>query len=216
MSILVPVSKNTNTENLPDGTYPAVLFRMVQIGTITETFKNQPRAVKKILFSFVIPSMTRSLKEMIVPYIVHKEYTESLFGASHLRRDMIALSGRDMFSEDAQNGTPYDLEDLLGAVGLITTRHLKLSDGKTIVDISGFEPLPEDDIYPDNPLPFQSLNFADFDWKLYNALAERLRRRIAGSREYQAFPAELRRAGLAGELDRQPEPMYIGEDALMD
>ena len=203
MTIPVPVRQSIVTqEYLPDGQYPAILYRIVQLGTQVEKFKNQNRSVKKVLFSFVIPSVTKSHKAELVPYVVHKEYTESLFETAHLRRDLIKMVGHDFLTEETN--TDYDLADQIATACLVTTRQRVINPTTTYVDIIDFAPIPDDMLSPDFTTDLSLFTLSPFNWNAFMALSERIRNRIMASKEYQALTNEniiaLKRQA---ELDRQ-------------
>lgn len=206
MRIPVPVKQSVITqEYLPDGQYPAILYRIVQLGTHVEKFKNQSRSVKKILFSFVIPSVTKNVRDELVPYVVHKEYTESLFETAHLRRDLIKMVGHDFLTEETN--TAYDLADQIATACLVTTRQRVVGPITIYVDIIDFAPIPDDMLSPDFTTELSLFALSTFDWNAFMALSERIRNRIMASKEYQALTNEdivaLKRQA---ELNRQAAP----------
>lgn len=177
---------------IPDGTYEAILYRIIQIGTIQERYKDQTKPVKKILLSFVIPGISVLVNGEQVPYLVHKEYTESLFSTAYLRRDLIHMYGYDFISPLAELGAQYDLTDALGKACLVTTRQRSYNTDKIVIDLVAFAPIPETQIEPENPMELQYLSFRNFDWVLFLGLSQRLRRKIESSSEFQAIPESAR------------------------
>ena len=201
----VPVRKSKLTTTLPaEGIYPAVLCRIIQLGTQNEMFQNQNRKVKKILLSFVIPGISVMIKEEPRPYIIHREYTESLWETAHLRRDLVKMKGYNFLVDEAENELDFDLSSLLGFPLLITLRHRTTNTPTLIAEVSAYAPLPEDELLPENPLPLSVLTFQNFNWPLYNKLGQKLRQRIASAQEYKVFTPEQIEKGLQ-MLDEQPE-----------
>lgn len=199
MSIVIPVKNSVLvTDNLPDGQYVGVLFRMVQLGTQTETFKGTVRPVRKILLSWIIPSAHRMIDGESRPVHVHKKYTESLWETAHLRKDIIAILGRDVFNELIDGQENYELERLLGLTCLINTTQKSFGPhNRSYAEITSFEPLTDDEIIPDIDQESESLSFGNFNWDVFASLTERLRKSIESSPEFGEIPEGIRTAELS-------------------
>lgn len=193
--MLIPV-QNTKLTTLPEaGEYPAVLYRIVDLGTHQESYQGKPRPNHKVLLSFVVPSFTVPLGDQIVPLILHKEYTLSLNELSNLRRDLNAMKGYDFLADEAANEIPYDLSKLLGLAVLLKIEHRTGRDNRNKAEVGGYAPYPEDELLPENPLPLSILWLEQLDWPLFNALNKRLRERIEGSAEFGRFTQSERDKG---------------------
>lgn len=190
--------QNTQLTSLPEaGEYPAVLYRIVDVGTHQETYQGKTRPVHKVLLSFVVPSFTVPLGESIVPLILHREYTLSLHELSNLRRDLNAMKGYDFLADEAANKITFDMSKLLGLAVLLHIEHRTGRDNRQKAEIVKYAPYPDDELLPENPLPLSILWLEQFDWPLFNAFNKRLRERIEGSVEFSGFSQAERERGYA-------------------
>ena len=187
MHLKTPVQKRAAVELLPPGTYPAILYRIIELGHQPKTYAERTTSRPTLLLSYVVPSQHVLINEELLPVILHREYTFSLDSGSHLYRDVVAMRCRDF--ADSENGLDYDLINLLGMPMLITTV-LKTSkrDHQQFAEIERILPLPEDDPLPESPLDYQVLCFSSFSWELFDSLSERLRRKIEVAPEFKKLP----------------------------
>lgn len=107
-------------EILKEGTYQAVLYAIVDLGTQwSEKFATRSR---KIRFSFEIPSEMRVFKKELgeQPMALHKEYTLSFSEKSNLRKDLMSRTDSGF-----KDGIEFDLESLLGKNCLLSVQIAK-------------------------------------------------------------------------------------------
>ena len=84
-------------EQLAKGQYEAVCFRIVDMGTTEQQYKDGPLTKKKrVHISFEVPEQKMSDGR---PFSVSKTYTASLFESAALRKDLVSWRGRN-FSEE--------------------------------------------------------------------------------------------------------------------
>ncbi|PRY27790.1 hypothetical protein CLV58_1318 [Spirosoma oryzae] len=192
MNIPVPITNSKLVSNqIEAGVYPAVLFRIIQLGTHMESYCGQtPKPVRKLLLSFVVPGLNRQVRNEFVPFTVHTEFTESLNQNANLRKAVSKLVGRDMFLEDGERSTPdkpvyYDLVDLLGMAGLLTLKSRDTGAGRYVTDIDGYAPLAEDDMMPDNPYELTFFSINNFDPTQYLIMSDRIQAKIRASAEWK-------------------------------
>lgn len=101
-------------EQLPKGQYEGVCFRIVDMGTTEQQYKDGPLTKKKrVHISFEIPSNKMSDGR---PFSVSKTYTASLFESAALRKDLVSWRGRN-FTEEEEAG--FDISKLIGCTASI-------------------------------------------------------------------------------------------------
>lgn len=196
MSITTKVRHSTFVDELlTDGTYPALLFRLVHIGTLVESYKGTPKSYDKILLSYVIPSHKRLFKETEAAYVVHVEYTLSLWETAKLRKAIVQMKGTDIFRE-TDSEADYEVTDIIGTPCMLTTKQRPLPNGQAVVEIAGYAPLPDDELMPESPYPLAVLSYKEFDWKLFLSLGKHLRAKIESTPEFRAIPDDVRLNGI--------------------
>lgn len=211
MEIITKIKQSIVVEQLPDGTYPAILYRMVHIGTLQETYRNTTKSTDKILLSFVIPSHTRQIRHQPMPITVHMEYTLSLYETSRLRKAIGQMIGWDIFKDEPDN-SDFDITSLIGQVCLVNIQKKDMGSGRSFLEITHYAPLPEDELYPECPFPLQSLSYSDFDWNLFISLSNYLRAKIESTPEYKAIPETIRKAGI--EKAKKMQMAMVAYDEL--
>lgn len=212
MSITTKIRHSTFVDELlPDGTYPALLYRMVHIGTIQETYKGTSKPYDKILLSLVIPSHKRLFGENEVAYVVHAEYTLSLWDTAKLRKAIVQMKGIDIFKE-ADTDQDYEVTDIIGTACMVTTKQRQTPKGHSIVEIASYAPLPDDELMPESPYALAVLSYKEFDWRLFLSLGKHLRAKIESTPQFQAIPDEVRLNGIEKAQNPQPEDLDDGYD----
>ena len=114
-------------EQLAKGQYEAVCFRIVDMGTTEQQYKDGPLTKKKrVHISFEVPGEKMSDGR---PFSVSKTYTASLFESAALRKDLVSWRGRN-FSEEEEAG--FDISKLLGCTANVDVGHTANGNPKII------------------------------------------------------------------------------------
>ena len=114
-------------EQLAKGQYAAVCFRIVDMGTTEQQYKDGPVTKKKrVHISFEVPDQKMSDGR---PFSVSKTYTASLFESAALRKDLVSWRGRN-FSEEEEAG--FDISKLLGCTANVDVGHTENGNPKII------------------------------------------------------------------------------------
>jgi|TARA_R100000406_G_scaffold90027_1_gene76529 hypothetical protein len=114
-------------EQLAKGQYEAVCFRIVDMGTTEQQYKDGPLTKKKrVHISFEVPGEKMSDGR---PFSVSKTYTASLFESAALRKDLVSWRGRN-FSEEEEAG--FDISKLLGCTANVDVGHTENGNPKII------------------------------------------------------------------------------------
>ncbi|GAB3741484.1 phage replication initiation protein, NGO0469 family [Spirosoma lituiforme] len=184
MSLTTIIKKNQLREQLPDAAHPALLRRIIELGSLPTVWNNVTTIRPRLLLTWVIPSITLMIGDQPRPALVHKEYLFSLQQNAHLYKDIVAMRGRE-FGDEYDN-TPFDVLSILGMPCLVTT---KQETGKQPIVIS-LEAFPEDEFYPETDLSFQSLTYTNFDWALYNSLSKTVREKMEKTPQFQQVLAQ--------------------------
>lgn len=177
-------------EKVGEGTWAAICYRVVDLGTQKTTYKGTSKEQHKIRLDFEVHDPDQQTADGR-PMVIGERYTLSMFDNAALRKQLETWRGRSF--QDAElgpNGT-FQLENLLGVPALISVVHTDKGD-RSYANITGIAKLPSQmrGTLPDKPHNepvFFSLEADEFDQAVYDALPEWLRKIIADSPEYQAI-----------------------------
>ena len=139
MSLIAKEASESTFTLIPEGTYPAVCFLLVDLGM--QQNKNFDTRSRKVQLGWLIPSETYVNKEgETVPRAMYAEYTNSLGKKSKLRPLLASWRGRDFTADELQ---AFDLRNIVGAPCLMNIIHTASKDGKSYANIAGIMRLPK-------------------------------------------------------------------------
>ena len=159
------------------GTYPARLYRLIDMGTQESTFGGETKYKRRLLVSW---ELVGTKMQDGRPLTIHKSYTASMHPKATLRADIEAMIGRSLTDDEAEN---LDLEALIGRACLVGVKHSKCGKYANVSSLS--IPMKGQDITEaqNDPVVF----FLDEpDWDIYDSLSEGMRAKIALSPEFKA------------------------------
>ena len=112
-------------EALAVGQYEGVCYRIVDMGTREEVYKdNPPKKRTTVQITFELP--TEKMDDGR-PLSISRTYTQSLFESSALRKDLVSWRGKN-FTPDEEAG--FDISNLLGKNALIEVAHTENGKAK--------------------------------------------------------------------------------------
>jgi len=180
-------------ELCPAGTHLARVFKIVNIGTIKESWEGQEKDSHKIRVYWELPSEKKTYeiekdgkKETVNSvFSISQEYTLSFGDRAKLRPIVVGIMGED-FKTD-QDAWNFNIEDILGKSCIINVTHRTSKDGQRqyaiVVSASALmkgqkeeEPVNEAKIVDVETITEEELD------KVYDTL----RQKIKSSKEYQA------------------------------
>lgn len=150
MSLVLPKSNTKEFESPSAGTYNAVLYRIIDLGTQTIDYKGEKKEQRKIRLFWELHGEERM--EDGRPFSVSKQYTYSSHEKSALRRDLEAWRGKKFTEEEIG---VFEIDKLLGIGCTLGITEDEASNGKTYTNVSsvaklmsGMEtPKPENEVY---------------------------------------------------------------------
>ena len=179
-------AKNTQTtfDLTPAGNHVARCYSMIEIGTVEENFKGEPKTLHKVRISWELPSETKvfNTEKGEQPYSISKEYTLSMHEKSNLRRDLQAWRGK-AFTEDEANA--FDITKLLGQPCMVNVVHEASKNGNTYANVSGITPLPKGFVCPPAVNPVFVLSYDEFDFNKFDKLPEFIRNKMIVTPEFK-------------------------------
>lgn len=124
----------------PAGTFPAICYRVIDLGTQSSVFKGKTKRLHKVMLSWEIHDDEAKMDDG-QPMSIHQRYTWSMNEKSVLRRDLASWRGKDFTEADfGDNG--FDIRNLLGKACLLTITH-KDKDGSTYANMTAVSKLPK-------------------------------------------------------------------------
>jgi hypothetical protein len=170
----------TKREILADGIYPAILYSLVQIGTV-EGY--QGKMQNKIRVTFELPTEVRTFDGKDKPMAMGKNMTFSMAPKAGLRKIAESINGKGMTDDEADE---FDVEALVGK-GLILNIKSKEGENGIFNYIDGFTPLMKGQKLGK---PFNEptvLFFETWDETVFGKLPQFMQEMIKTSDEYRTM-----------------------------
>ena len=170
----------------PAGVYPSRLYRIVDMGSQSESFEGKaPVMRRKLLLSFEIldPDVTTEKGE---PMTIHRRFTWSMHPQSALRPFLSAWRGKP-FSDD--EAAMFDFGKLLGAAALLNITNVERG-GRIRADIASISPLPKGMTPPPGINELTAFHAEHPDLVVLASLGKKLQEAIEASPEYRQAMGE--------------------------
>ena len=182
----LPAPSGNDFELAPAGTFLAVCYRIIDLGTQKTTFNGKEKEQHKILISWELADEFMSDSK---PFMIGQRYTWSMSEKATLRKHLESWRGK-AFTDADFAGPPngFNIRNILGKGCLLTIAH-KEKDDKNYANITGIGKLMKGMTAPapSNPQMFLWLETELWDVNAYNILGDGLKKIIAESPEYDAI-----------------------------
>jgi len=178
-----PKTEGKKFEPVPAGNHVARVYRIIQIGTITEQYQGEDKEMNKVMVGFELPNETKVFKEgeEAQPYVISREYTFSMNEKANLRKMVEGLLGVVLTDEEAE---AFDLTDILGKACLLNVVHKKSATGNVYALIQGASPIPKGMDVPLAVNGRQVLDYESWEQETFDSLSDFLKEKIRSSKEY--------------------------------
>lgn len=186
----ITATKQSQFEQIPEGAYPARIYRILHIGTIpNEAFGGKNN---KAYISFEFPTELREFDKAKgeQPMVLSQEYTLSFGDKSNLKKVIDACDPKALKIGTDGVVEEYDIESLLGKCCLVTVTHKTTAKG-TYANIGACTVLPKGMDCPSQMNPSTLLNYDSFNEALFNSLPEFIKKKIESSDEYKMMKGEV-------------------------
>lgn len=161
------------------GLQAARIYKIVDIGTQTDTFEGEEKVARKMIVFFELSQKMEDGK----PYSIFKEYNQAIkWPNATLRKHWKSWKGKDMTDEEVQN---FDARSLLGETCMV---NLVLSNTKKAkVDnlMAVIEGVPVPAAY--NEQVFFDLDAKPFPQAVFDELPKWIKEKIDKSPEYESI-----------------------------
>lgn len=195
MPIIPPKNnKDFDYELTPAGNHIAVLYKIVNIGTIETGFENEdgtPKKQPKVRLYFELSNEMKTYtdkdgNEVTKPFAVSLETTLSMYKGSltaKLRTIAEAIVGTTLKDEEAEH---FDIEQLLGRPCMVQVNHEKSKDGeKTYAKIATVSSLPKGMTAPTQVNTSEVLDVNLLTQEAIGQLPDFIRSKMESSDEYK-------------------------------
>ena len=172
-------------ELAPEGTHPAVCYRVYDVGTqavkgkfaLDEEGKQKYKRTVYLAFE-----LSNELMADGRPFAVSRDFTLSLDPKAKLRAFLESWLGAKF-----EDGATFDLDGVLGKPALLSVVHSKPNEaGRQYANVGGVLPLPKGMPKPKNVNPLHYFTFNDYRQEDFDAMPEGLRKKAMESKEYKA------------------------------
>lgn len=186
---------------VPAGTYPAVCYRILDLGTQPSTFNGETKLKHKVMISWELHDPDTTMDDG-KPMSMHQRYTWSMHENATLRRHLEAWRGK-AYSDSELGEGGFNVKKLLGVGCYMGVVHNE-NGGSTYANISAISKLPKGMETPTlvNPPTYCWLNKEGFDEEVFASLSDKMKATIQSSPEYKRL--------VSGE----PEPEKFHDDPI--
>lgn len=181
-SIKAPVSAGGDFEIAPEGVFLARCYKMVDVGTQTETSQFGTKENRKIYLYWELLADDEGEEirmEDGQPFSIFNSYKLSMHQKSNLRKHLEAWRGKKFTEEEAAD---FDLSKLLGQACKLQIVHADSKDGtKTFANIAAIMTSKKK---PEGVNELVSFSVENPDMEVFNDLPEWLQNKIEESPEW--------------------------------
>jgi len=203
MGIIAKEPERVERELIPEDTYHAVCYMVIDLGTQhNETFQTDTR---KVRIGWEIPELRIEIekdgRKLDLPKAISQEFTLSLHPKAKLRQFLENWRGKS-FTQEELNG--FDVSKLIGANCMLQVIHKNsLTTGKTYQTVASISKLYKGmkKFDPENKAQYFSF---DDDMPIPDNIPEWIVKQIQDSYEYQEM--------LDGELEENENGVLVDND----
>ncbi len=180
-------SKSTSEprELIEAGMYVARCYQMLEIGTNEENILGDTKRLSKVRIGWELPENLKIFKEEngLQPYVISKEYTQSMNEKANLRKDLESWRGKKWTNAEADE---FDITKLIGAPCLLNITHKASKKDATVFyeEISSITPLMKGQNCPLAVNKPMILEYDNWNEELFHGLPDFIKKKIMTSEEY--------------------------------
>lgn len=172
-------------ERPPAGMFPAICYKIIDIGTQPEEYQGETKLKRKIIIYWELHDQEATMADGR-PMSISKKYTLSMHEKATLRHDLESWRGKKFTDDECAQ---FDIENLLGQACYLSVIENVSRTGNTYSKVSNVNKPPKNFAMPDqvNPDTYLFLTPSEFDRVVFDGLGERMKQMIEASREYKAL-----------------------------
>lgn len=178
MSLTVSQGNSGNFEIVPEGTYIARCYKVIDLGTQTVTGQYGTKQQQKVNITWELLDDDVKMQDGR-PFATSKKYTASLHEKAQLRKDLEAWRGKKFTDEELE---AFDLKNILGTYCMLQIVHVESGD-KTYANVNAIMSTKQkpkgvnDDGYFDIDAP---------DMAVFDSLSDFIKKQIQESAEFRS------------------------------
>ncbi len=189
---MIPIKNEKPREIVPEGSYAARVYSIVQIGNVPNTFPgSEYPTVPKLRITWELDE-TREFDGEQKPLVIGAKYTISLGEKSNLRPIVEGILGK-LDEEDIEN---FDMKSLMGKTCMVSVLHKTSKTGKEYALVASTAALPKKMTAPE---PFNPQVYLDYhegwDDAVYEKLPQFIKDDMATSTEMQSRSVSTNQPG---------------------
>jgi hypothetical protein len=200
MPMYLPRPSESSFKPVPAGSWPAICYRVVDLGTQESTYQGERKEQHKVLLSFEIHD-DECVAEDGTPMAIHQRYTWSMHEKSTLRKHLEAWRAKPFTDQDFGPGG-FDIAKLLGVPCMLSIIHNNVND-RTYANVNSIAKLPKGlnagELLNDKVCIM--LDPEEFDRAAFARLPESLKATIMDSPEYRRLYSNSSELGREGDSE---------------
>lgn len=210
----VPKPNDNDFAPPPAGTFPAICYRVIDLGTQPTTWQGQIKHQHKVLISWEIADAEEKMEDGR-PWTISASYTWSMSEKANLRHMLESWRGKKFTDADFGEGG-FDIKNIIGQPCMLAVVHNPKGD-KVYANVSAISKLPK--MLQPAPIQNETVYFAmtedRFNRDTLAKLSDTLQGKIKASPEYQRLTGGLPREQVNGDYDEgNPPPRDQMDDEI--
>ena len=176
------IAKNAGKkrELAPQGNHVAICYKMIELGTITDTFKGEDVTRHRVLLYWELSNELAMFDGVEKPISVSKEFSLSMNEKSTLRKMLESWRGK-AFTEKEANA--FDITRLMGVPCMVNVIHVTSAAGNQYQNVSSITPLPKGMEIPTQFNDSFEFSLDEFDQVKFETFPDFIKDKINGSAE---------------------------------
>lgn len=179
------IAKNAGKkrELAPQGNHVAVCYKMIELGTITDTFKGEDVTRHRVLLYWELSNEQKEFDGVMKPISVSKEFSLSMNEKSTLRKMLESWRGKAFTEKEA---TAFDITKLMGVPCMVNVLHVTSAAGNVYESVTSITPLPKGMEIPTQFNDSFEFSLDGFDQVKFDSFPDFIKDKINSSVEMQA------------------------------
>ena len=179
------IAKNAGKkrELAPQGNHVAICYKMIELGTITDTFKGEEVTRHRVTLSWELSNEFIDFDGVKSPISVSKEFTLSMHEKAILRKMLESWRGKAFTKDEAKS---FDITKLMGVPCMVNVLHATSGAGNQYENVSSITPLPKGMEIPTQFNDSFEFSIDGYDQAKFDTFPDFIKDKINGSAEMQA------------------------------
>jgi hypothetical protein len=181
--MLIPYPPESGSfKTVPAGSYPAICYRVIDLGTQESVFNDERKELRKVMLSFEIRDV-ECITDDGKPLTISQRYTLSMHEKSTLRKHLEAWRAKPFEKADFRK---FNIRTMLGEACMVSVIHSTNND-KVFANISSISKLPKglEAGALQSEQVYLSLTPDEFDRGVFDGLSDSIKSTIMKSPEYR-------------------------------